>query len=66
MYDFWYGYVNPKYGEKAKLCQMDTNSFIEYIKTDYMYKEIAEDVETRLDTSNYELDRLLPKGKVKK
>ena len=66
MYDFWYGYVNPKYGEKAKLCQMDTNSFIEYIKTDYVYKEIAEDVETRLDTSNYELDRPLPKGKVKK
>ena len=66
MYDFWYGSVNPKYGEKAKLCQMDTNSFIEYIKTDYVYKEIAEDVETRLDTSNYELDRPLPKGKVKK
>ena len=45
---------------------MDTNSFIEYIKTDYVYNEIAEDVETRLDTSNYELDRPLPKGKVKK
>ena len=45
---------------------MDTNSFIEYIKTDYVYKEIAEDVETRLDTSNYELDRPVPKGKVKK
>ena len=31
-----------------------------------MYEEIAEDVENRFDTSNYELDRLLPKGKNKK
>ena len=30
---FWYIYVNPKYGEKAKLCYMDTDSFIVYIKT---------------------------------
>ena len=45
---------------------MDTNSFIVYIKTDDICKEIAEDVETRFDTSNYELDRLLPKGKNKK
>ena len=42
---------------------MDTNSFIVYIKTDDIYKDIAEDVETRFDISNYELDRLLPKGK---
>ena len=33
---------------------MDTDSFIVYIKTDDIYKDIAEDVETRLDTSNYE------------
>ena len=44
---------------------MDTDSFIAYIKTDYIYKDIAEDVETRFDTSNYELDRLLPKKKKK-
>ena len=31
-----------------------------HIKTDDIYKDIAEDVETRFDTSNYELDRLLP------
>ena len=37
-----------------------------HIKTDYIYKDIAEDVETRFDTSNYELDRPLPKGKNKK
>ena len=34
-----------------------------YIKTDDISKDIAEDVETRLDTSNCELDRPLPKGK---
>ena len=34
---------------------MDTDSFTVYIKTDDIYKEIAEDVETRFDTSNYEL-----------
>ena len=33
---------------------MDTDSFIVYIKTDDIYKDIAEDVETRFDTSNYE------------
>ena len=45
---------------------MDTNSFIVYIKTNDIYKDIAENVETRLHTSNYELDRPLPKGKSKK
>ena len=45
---------------------MDTDSFIVYIKTDYIYTDIAEDVETRFDTSNYELDRLLPKEKNEK
>ena len=57
--------TKPKYGGKAKLCYMDIDSFIVYIKTDDIYKDIAEDVETRFDISNYELDRLLPKGKKK-
>ena len=63
IYDIWYDYVKPKYDEKAKLCFMDTDSSIVYIKTDDIYKDIAEDVETRFDTSNYELHRPLPKGK---
>ena len=45
---------------------MDIDSFLVYIKTDDIYKDIAEDVETRFDTSNYELDRPLPKRKNKK
>ena len=63
MYEFWYDYVKPKYVEKVKLYYMDTDSFIVYIKTDDIYKDIAEDVETRFDTSYCELDRALPKGK---
>ena len=35
---------------------MDTNSFVIYIKTDDIYKDIAKDVETRFDTWNYELE----------
>ena len=45
---------------------MDTDSFIIYVKTEFIYKDIAEDVETRFDTSNYEIDRPLPTGKNKK
>ena len=45
---------------------MDTDSFIVYIRTDNIYKDVAEDVEVKLDTSNYELDRPLPKRKHKK
>ena len=33
-YEFWHNYVKPKYGEKSKLCYMDTESFIVYIKTE--------------------------------
>ena len=49
--------------KKQKWSYMDTNSFVVYIKADDIYKDIAEDVETRFDISNYELDRLLSKGK---
>ena len=66
MYEFWYDYIKPKYGEKAKLRYLDTDSIIAYIKTDDIYKDIVEDFETRFDTSNYKLDRPLPKGKSKK
>ena len=36
------------------------------IKTEDFYKDIANDVEKRFDTSNYESDRPLPTGKNKK
>ena len=65
MYEFWYDYVKPKYGENAKICYMDTDSFIVHVKTDDIYKDIAEDVETRYGTSTFEIDRPLLKGKNK-
>ena len=55
-----------KYCEKTKLYYMDKDNFIAYIKTDGIYKDIGEDFDTRFDTSNYELDRPLRKGKNKK
>ena len=63
MYGFWYGYMKPKYGDTVKLCYMDTDSFIMYIKTEDFYEDIVNDVAKRFDTSNYEVDRPLPTGK---
>ena len=50
MYEFCYDDVKPKYSKKAKLCYMDTDSFIVYIKTDDIYKNIAKDVDTTFDS----------------
>ena len=68
MYEFHYDYMRPKYGSKVKLCYMDTDSFIYEIKTKDFYRDIAKDVEKRLDTSGYSKDdnRPLPIGENKK
>ena len=66
MREFWYDYIKPKYQNNAKLCYMDTDSFIINIKTEDCYKDIADDLEKSFDTSNYEVNRPLPKGKNKK
>ena len=72
MYEFWYDYMKPKYGNNVKLCYMDTDSFIlnikvlMNIKTEDFYKDISNDVEKRFDTSNYEVNRPLSTGKNKK
>ena len=50
MYEFWYHYVKPKYHESAKLCYIDTDSFIVHVKTDDIYRDIAEDIGTRSET----------------
>ena len=62
MYEFWYDYMKPKYDNSVKLCYMDMDSFIMNIKTNDFYKDIANDVENRFDTSNYEVNRPLPMG----
>ena len=66
IYEFWYDYVKPKYGENAKMCFIDTDSFMVHVKTDDIHKGIAEDVEKRFDTSNVEIERPLPIEKNKR
>ena len=55
LYRFWSDYAN----QNMKKCYMDTDNFIVYIKTEDIYSDITKDVETRSDTSNYELDHCL-------
>ena len=68
MYEFWYEYIKPKYKDKVKLCYMDTDSFVIYVKTEDLYKDIANDVDRWFDTSNYNKKdkRPLPTGINKK
>lgn len=60
-----HGYIKPKYGNKANLCWRDTDSFIIYVKSEEIYRDLAVDVEKRFDISNYEVSRPLPIGKNK-
>ena len=53
MYEFHYDYMVPKYGDRLKLCYMDTDSLVYDIKTEDFYEDIANDVEARFDTSGY-------------
>ena len=69
MYEFHYDYMVAKYGlDKLKLCYIDTDSLVYNIKTEHFYADIADDVETRFDTSGYNKKdaRPLPIGKNKK
>ena len=66
MYEFWYEYVKSRYGEKTKLCYMDTESLVVSIKADDLYEYITEDVETRFDILNYDFERPLAKEQNKK
>ena len=53
MFEFWYDYLKPMYGDKIRLCYTDTDSFIMHIKTDDFYKDISADVDKWFDTSNF-------------
>ena len=68
MCEFWYDYIKAKYGERAKLCYTDTDSFVIHIITEDFYKDIANDVDRWFETSNYDENdkRSLPIGKSKK
>jgi hypothetical protein len=56
MYEFYYDYIKPKFGDTAKLLRTDTDSLIYEIKTDDFYADSKDDVESRFDTSEYPKD----------
>ena len=58
MYEFWYDYVKPKYDKNGKICYMEKDSLIVHVKTYDIYKDIAEDVEEKSDTSNFEREAI--------
>ena len=68
MYEFHYDYTRPRYGSKVKVCYMDSDSFVYEIEIESFYRDIANDVEKRFDTSGYTKDdkRPLPIGAKKK
>ena len=68
MHKFWYEQINPKYGDRAKLCNTDTDSLIIYIKTNNFLEDNSNDIERLFDSCNYDKNnkRPLPIGKNKK
>ena len=61
MYEFWYDYIKPKYGDRAKLFYMDTGSFIIHFVTEDFHEDIVNDVERWFDTSNYNENKTGPR-----
>ena len=68
MYESWYDYISPKYGDRAKLWSMGNDSFFIYIKTEDFFEDIFNDIERWFDTLNYDKNdrRPLPIRKNKK
>ena len=68
MYGFWYNHIKPKYGDRANICYMNTDSFIIHIITEDFSEDIFDDVERWFDAFNYDYNdkRSLPIGKNKK
>ena len=68
MYEFWYDYIKPKYGDRAELCYTDADSFVIHIIAKNFFEDISDDVERWFDTSNYDKNdkRPLPIGKNKR
>ena len=65
MYDFWYGYINQRYGKKAQLQMTERDSFIFHCETDDVYKDMLLSMEL-FDTSDCPVDHILCSGHNKK
>ena len=63
-----YNYIKPKYGDRAKLCYADTDSFVIYIITQGFFGDLPDDVKTWFDRSDFDENdkRPLPIGDNKK
>ena len=68
MYEFYYENLKPKYGDRVKLCYIDTDSFIIHVETEDICKDIADDACKWFDYSGYDkkLNRPLPTEKNEK
>ena len=68
MFEIWYDYIVPNYGDKVKLCYIDTDNFIMHIKTEDFYKDISADIDKWFNTPNFDKNdnRPLEIGKNKK
>ena len=68
IYEFWYDYIKSMYGDKARICYTDTDSFIIHIKREDFYKDISNDIDKWFDKSNFNKNdnRQLEIGKNKK
>ena len=54
MFEFHYDYIRKMYPDRAKLLMTDTDSLFYEIKTDDFYTDIANDVESKFDTSEFD------------
>ena len=54
MYTFWYDVIKPIYKDKAKLCYMDTDSFVIHTETEDVFADFEKIVNEWLDTSQYD------------
>ena len=66
IYEFRYDYVKPKNGKNAKICYIDTDSFIVHVKIDNIYKDNIDIFIIIFDTSNFEIGISLPKRRNKR
>ena len=62
MYESWYEYIKPKYGDNVRLCYTDTVVLCFMLKLKIFLKILLMMLKNWFDTSNYECDRPLPKG----
>lgn len=65
MYEYYYNFLKPKYGDKIRLIYTDTDSFILYVETDDFYADMKENLE-RYDTSDYPEDNKFQMPRVNK